>query len=64
MKPKAQFPPRSARSVPDPIRASLNRALARMRRMTVEERRKALVRAGILTRSGQLTRPYRSLSQE
>ena len=41
------------------LEQAMRNTLARIRRMTPEEQRRSLIDAGILTREGELTAPYR-----
>ena len=44
---------------PVPLEWAMANAVARIRRMTPSEQRQSLIKAGILTASGELARPYR-----
>jgi hypothetical protein len=44
---------------PVPLEQAMANAVARVRRMTPSEQRQSLIKAGILTTSGDLARPYR-----
>jgi len=57
-KDNANFSRRRSAKV-DPLQQAIDRTVAHVRRMTPEELRMSLINAGILTRNGRLTPPYR-----